>query len=171
MPVTGMGGIFFRAHDPSGLAQGYRIHLDIETGHTPWQQAAKPTGFQPFAETTTYFPAEKQWMLNLRVTDPGNLIGTLTVAGLEVVTKREWEVPGSGASSACTIPKEIRSSCGNRPMTEAGRGRAGVAACRPARAGRFSRHGALTNAVFAAFGGIAGRDACAAAPPLRRDRR
>jgi glyoxylase I family protein len=92
MPVTGIGGIFFRAHDPAGLSSWYRTHLGIETGDTPWQQAAGPTVFAPFAETTTYFPAEKQWMLNLRVADLDGLSG----AGIEVITKPEWDMPGIG---------------------------------------------------------------------------
>ena len=52
--VTGIGGIFFRAHDPKALAQWYQDHLGISV--TPqsdndrvWQQQAGPTSFTPFS--------------------------------------------------------------------------------------------------------------------------
>ena len=44
----------------------------------------------PFENGTDYFPSDKQWMINLRVDDLGAMIGQLEAAGIEVVTKEEW---------------------------------------------------------------------------------
>src|SRR5208282_3860458 len=53
--VTGIGGLFFRAHDPKALGHWYQQHLGISL--TPssnqgsvWQQEAGPTVFAPFKE-------------------------------------------------------------------------------------------------------------------------
>ena len=44
MPVTGIGGLFFRASDPEALTQWYRTHLGVAPqGYTPWEQQAGPT--------------------------------------------------------------------------------------------------------------------------------
>jgi len=97
MAVTGIGGFFFRARDPKALAAWYREHLGI--GLEPyglWQQQAGPTVFAPFAADTDYFAADKQWMLNLRVDDLDSTIGALTAAGIEVITKPEWDSPETG---------------------------------------------------------------------------
>ena len=53
MAVTGIGGVFFRAKDPDALLQWYKDHLGVTmVGYEPWQQAAGPTVFQPFAANT-----------------------------------------------------------------------------------------------------------------------
>ncbi len=49
--VTGIGGLFFRAHDPKALARWYQEHLGIAptpTSHedTVWEQEAGPTVFE-----------------------------------------------------------------------------------------------------------------------------
>jgi predicted enzyme related to lactoylglutathione lyase len=88
--VTGIGGIFFRAHDPKALAQWYQDHLGISV--TPqgendrvWQQQAGPTSFTPFSEKTNYFgDATKQWMINFRVGDLDKMAAQLEAAGIEV---------------------------------------------------------------------------------------
>src|SRR5260221_443524 len=46
--VTGIGGLFFRAHDPAALGRWYQQHLGISVIPTsyqesPWQQEAGPT--------------------------------------------------------------------------------------------------------------------------------
>ena len=58
--------------------------------------SAWPTVFAPFKETTDYFAADKQWMLNLRVSDIDALIASLHAAGVEVITKAEWDHPDTG---------------------------------------------------------------------------
>ena len=94
--VTGIGGIFFRAHDPAALGDWYRTHLGItQPDVTVWMQEAGPTVFSPFAAASDYFAADKQWMLNLRVDDLPGLIAQLQAAGIAVETRAEWDRDGS----------------------------------------------------------------------------
>ena len=58
--VAGIGGLFFRAHDPKALGNWYLQHLAIaltptSEGAPVWEQEAGPTVFSPFPETTKYF--------------------------------------------------------------------------------------------------------------------
>ena len=70
--VTGIGGFFFRARDPAGLAAWYEANLGISSTDTAWSwtQQAGPTVFAPFPTDTDYFGRlEQQTMLNFRVDD------------------------------------------------------------------------------------------------------
>ena len=110
MPVKGIGGLFFRANDPDALTAWYREHLGIgtrcgsadggesdnEAGDWFWQTQGGPTVFAPFKATTDYFAADKQFMLNLRVTDLDSLLEQLNAAGIEIITKAEWNDPATG---------------------------------------------------------------------------
>ena len=97
MTVTGIGGVFFRAKDPKALGQWYKTYLGVGgEGYDPWQQAAGPTMFMPFSTATDKWPAEKQWMINLRVDDLDALLPTLLQAGIEVKTDPEWDSPEAG---------------------------------------------------------------------------
>jgi predicted enzyme related to lactoylglutathione lyase len=97
MPVTGIGGVFFRANDPDALQAWYRQHLGVAfNGANPWVQQAGPTVFMPFAEDTDYFPAAKQWMLNFRVSEIDVLLTALRAAGIEVTTDAAWDTPETG---------------------------------------------------------------------------
>jgi catechol 2,3-dioxygenase-like lactoylglutathione lyase family enzyme len=106
MPVQGIGGLFFRARDPEALGAWYREHLGVGAGCSAngsdggdewtWQVAAGPVVFAPFAHDTDYFAADRQYMLNLRVTDIAALLGTLRAAGIDVVTNPEWDDPQTG---------------------------------------------------------------------------
>lgn len=91
--VTGIGGFFFRARDPGTLAEWYDRHLSIGWfAGGPWQQAAGPTILAPFASDTTYFAADRQWLLNLRVDDLDGMIAALEAAGIAVETRPdEWD--------------------------------------------------------------------------------
>jgi len=94
--VTGIGGIFFRAKDPAALSDWYQTHLGItQPDATVWIQEAGPTVFSPFAATSDYFAADKQWMLNLRVDDLPGLIAQLQSAGIAVETRADWDGDGS----------------------------------------------------------------------------
>ncbi len=101
MGVLGIGGIFFRAKDPEGLAAWYKSHLGVGGGcsaegadETPnqwvWSTTAGPLVFQPFKQDSDYFPAEKQAMINFRVRDLAGLLDQLRSDGIEVITKEEW---------------------------------------------------------------------------------
>lgn len=88
--VAGIGGFFFRAHDPKALGQWYLDHLGIALMPTAedspvWEQEAGQTVFAPFPETTRYFgdPA-KVWMLNFRVHNLEKMVAQLRAAGIEV---------------------------------------------------------------------------------------
>ena len=88
--VTGIGGLFFRAKDPTALALWYQQHLGVLP--TPpsyegpvWEQEAGPTVFAPFAETSDYFgDAHKVWMVNFRVRDLDKMAAQLQAAGITV---------------------------------------------------------------------------------------
>lgn len=98
--VAGIGGFFFRAHDPKALANWYLQHLGIDLtptseGGTVWQQEAGPTSFTPFAETTKYFgDPSKAWMINFRVHDMDKMVAQLRSAGIEVKDPESY--PGIG---------------------------------------------------------------------------
>jgi predicted enzyme related to lactoylglutathione lyase len=87
--VAGIGGFFFRAHDPKALAQWYQQHLGISLTPTSesgsvWQQEAGPTAFSPFPETTKNFgDPNKSWMINFRVHDIDKMVAQLRGAGIE----------------------------------------------------------------------------------------
>lgn len=88
--VVGIGGLFFRAHDPVALGHWYREHLGITLTPTSyeesiWRTEAGPTAFTPFPPTTTYFGELKQmWMVNFRVRDLDRMAGQLRAAGITV---------------------------------------------------------------------------------------
>lgn len=88
--VTGIGGLFFRAHDPKALGLWYLQHLGISlepssNGDPVWQQEAGPTVFSPFPETTKCFgDPQKMWMVNFRVRDLDKMVAQLRRAGIEV---------------------------------------------------------------------------------------
>jgi predicted enzyme related to lactoylglutathione lyase len=106
MGVTGIGGVFFRASDPEALRQWYRDHLGVGMeGYAPWQQAGGPTLFMPFAGDTDYWPADRQWMMNFRVTDLDGLLVRLRHAGIAVMTKPEWDSPESGRFARIQDPE------------------------------------------------------------------
>lgn len=62
----------------------------------PSQTAAGPTVFAPFKQDSDYFPADKTWMLNLRVRDLDALLDRVRARGIAVVTKAEWDTPETG---------------------------------------------------------------------------
>ncbi|MFC4295750.1 VOC family protein [Novosphingobium tardum] len=97
MGVTGIGGFFFRAADPDRLRDWYAEHLGV--GSKPygsWEVQAGPSVFAPFPADTDYFAEDRQWMLNLRVDDLDALCASLTEAGIAMITKPEWNMPGVG---------------------------------------------------------------------------
>jgi predicted enzyme related to lactoylglutathione lyase len=107
MGVNGIGGFFFRAKDPEALGKWYATHLGVGTGeYGVWQPQAGPSVFSPFKADTDYFGADKQWMLNLRVEDLDGLLDSLRAAGIEVITKAEWDVPGLGRFARIHDPEQ-----------------------------------------------------------------
>ena len=107
--VVGIGGLFFRAHDPKALAQWYLQHLGIALtptgqGGEPWKQEAGPTAFTPFPETSKYFgDPQKVWMVNFRVRDLSKMVAQLRAAGIEV--KEPESYPGVGSFTRLHDPE------------------------------------------------------------------
>ena len=101
-----MGGYFFRAADPAALKAWYKDHLGVgggcgsnengEANEWVWFVSGGPMVFEPFKADSDYFAADKQTMINLRVTDLDGLLEKLRAAGIEVITKAEWDMPEVG---------------------------------------------------------------------------
>lgn len=91
MGVLGIGGLFFRAKDPAALTAWYETHLMPGVASYAWQQEAGQTVFSPFPADSDYFPADKPYMLNLRVAGIDDLIARLRDAGIAVETRAEWD--------------------------------------------------------------------------------
>jgi predicted enzyme related to lactoylglutathione lyase len=100
--AVGIGGVFFRAADTEALAKWYETHLGV-TGF--WQQESGMTVFAPFKQTTDYFPAEKQWMINFRVDDIDAMIAQLKATGIAVETRDEWDTPETGRFARIADPE------------------------------------------------------------------
>jgi predicted enzyme related to lactoylglutathione lyase len=89
-----MGGYFFRAKDPDGLKAWYLEHLGVgggvgtdakgETNPYCWYHQGGPMVFSPFKADSDYFAADKQTMVNLRVSDLPGLLESLRAAGIEI---------------------------------------------------------------------------------------
>lgn len=88
--VLGIGGVFFRAHDPEALNRWYLDNLGIDLhptsyDQTPWRQQAGVTNFEAFPADSDYFgDPDKVWMLNFRVKDLDAMAAQLRAAGVEV---------------------------------------------------------------------------------------
>lgn len=106
MTTLGMGGLFFRARDPDALASWYKTHLGVGGGMsadpavTPnewvWTTLGGPMVFAPFAQNSDYFAADRPFMLNFRVDDLDGLLERLRAAGIDPITKDEWNDPAVG---------------------------------------------------------------------------
>ena len=96
MPVTGIGGIFLRSKHPEALKAWYAQHLGVGGPWGMWEQQAGTSVFATFAADSVYFEQDRQFMLNLRVTQIDDLLETLRAVGVEVITKPEWNDPKTG---------------------------------------------------------------------------
>jgi predicted enzyme related to lactoylglutathione lyase len=106
MPVLGVGGIFFRAQDPEALSAWYREHLGVGAGCSAedtgpadewsWNVQGGPLVFAPFGADTDYWAADKQFMLNFRVSDLDGLLDQLRASGIEAIVKPEWDSEEAG---------------------------------------------------------------------------
>ena len=97
--AVAVGGVFFKAQDPKGLAGWYAQQLGVKV--EPWGGAQfmynkrdSPgigyTVWNPFPADTAYFaPSEKPFMINLRVDDLDGLLQNLRTAGCQVLDRRE----------------------------------------------------------------------------------
>ena len=103
--VTGIGGIFFKAHSPKELQAWYERHLGLVPdgdGYITfrWREDRDPnrpghTVWSTFAETTTYFePSTRPFMINYRVENLDRMLAQLQHAGVTVDPHREESVYG-----------------------------------------------------------------------------
>lgn len=88
--ISGIGGFFFRSKDPAAMKEWYIHTLGVNIEEFVWNQEAWPTVFEPFKENSDYFPADKRWMINFRVTDLKWLIADLKAKWVTVIEKDEW---------------------------------------------------------------------------------
>lgn len=115
--VTGIGGVFFRAKDPTGLRDWYAKHLGVpvdEDGYVVFQwkggsDEKRPgsTVWSPFPHDTDYFGADVPFMLNFRVDDLDALLANLREAGVQVDDRLE-EMEGFGRFAWITDPEGNR---------------------------------------------------------------
>ncbi|MGN6497636.1 MAG: VOC family protein [Tsuneonella sp.] len=107
--VLGIGGVFLRSADPARLAAWYHRHLRMAAteagkadpdGNWTWVQEAGDTAFAIFPADTDYWPAERQVMLNLRVTGLDELLARLIDAGIEAGPAEEMDGVGRFARIA-----------------------------------------------------------------------
>ena len=115
MPVVGMGGYFFRSKDPEALKAWYKQHLGVgggcgtdENGQSNewvWFTQGGPMVFEPFQHDSDYFRADKQAMINLRVTDLKGLLERLRAAGIEVETREDWDATEIGSFARIHDPE------------------------------------------------------------------
>jgi catechol 2,3-dioxygenase-like lactoylglutathione lyase family enzyme len=115
MAVLGIGGLFFRAKDPEALGAWYKEHLNVGGGcvaegtgdidEWSWMANGGPVVFAPFPADTDYFPTEKTYMLNLRVSDIATLIERLQGTGISVEARDEWNDPNVGRFARICDPE------------------------------------------------------------------
>jgi predicted enzyme related to lactoylglutathione lyase len=90
--VTGLGGVFFKAENPTKLKEWYSKHLGVNQIFK-WKDIDEPdattpaqTVWSPFPADTKYFhPSEKPFMLNYRVKNLVELLQLLKDEGVEIV--------------------------------------------------------------------------------------
>jgi predicted enzyme related to lactoylglutathione lyase len=98
--VTGIGGIFFHAKDPSRLRDWYRMHLGIDVqdwggAAFPWASAdgTPATGSTIWsinaAEDHQFAPGNATFMINYRVEDLTALLDALRAEGCQVLEKTD----------------------------------------------------------------------------------
>jgi predicted enzyme related to lactoylglutathione lyase len=94
--ILGIGGVFFKARDPQGLAAWYREHLGVpgETGQTygalTSSNAGEQTVWATFPADTAYFgPGPASFMVNYRVRNLDAMLAQLRAAGAQVEERVE----------------------------------------------------------------------------------
>ena len=91
--VEGLGGLFWRARDPAGLAAWYERHFGIPAdvqASGPWFPGAGPVVMGPFDEETEYFGSGSQaHMVNFRIADLDAFCKAMEAAGYPEVKDRE----------------------------------------------------------------------------------
>jgi predicted enzyme related to lactoylglutathione lyase len=93
--VTGIGGIFLKAHDPDALRSWYRDHLGLELQSWGgavfrWQDPNGVTVWSVFPHSSDYFdPSSAPFMVNYRVNDLSAVLAALKAEGCAVDARTE----------------------------------------------------------------------------------
>ncbi|MBX6331376.1 MAG: VOC family protein [Gemmatimonadaceae bacterium] len=96
--VTGIGGIFFTAKDPSALRAWYKRHLGIDVQEWggaafPWTDSdGKPTGGMTVwsvapEDSKQFAPGTAPFMINYRVDDLHAVVAALRAEGCNVLDR------------------------------------------------------------------------------------
>ena len=118
--ITGIGGVFFKAHDPKALSAWYRDVLGVNV--ESWGGVMFPAGeggppmtlWMPFESSTTHFaPSTREFMINFTVDDLDGLLAALKSKGVEPL-KRDaddngrfaWIVDPEGTKVEMWEPKK-----------------------------------------------------------------
>ena len=103
--VTGIGGYFMRAADPTALGAWYRDCLGLDADENGlWRQETGPTVFATFESGTDYFGSgAQQAMLNFRVRDLDAMLAQLRAKGADVAAETQ-EMAGVGRFGGVTDP-------------------------------------------------------------------
>ncbi len=99
--VTGIGGVFFKAKDPKGMAAWYRKNLGIQSkgGYADfiWRDKDHPeevghTAWAIFPTNTTYFgPAASALMINYRVANLERMLEQLRRSGVKIEKVEDFD--------------------------------------------------------------------------------
>lgn len=101
--VLGIGGVFLRSEDPARLAGWYHEHLEFTAteagkpdpdGNWTWAQEAGDTVFAAFPANSDYFAADRQVMINFRVSGLNALLARLAAAGIEASHRQDMDGVG-----------------------------------------------------------------------------
>ena len=102
--VTGIGGVFFTAKNPTALAEWYRVNLGLDIAGTrttfEWRERTTPardalTVWALFPETTAYFsPGTAPFMVNYRVRSLDRMVAQLRARGIAVDSRIVEEEAG-----------------------------------------------------------------------------
>ena len=96
--VTGIGGVFFKAKDPSALRAWYQKHLGIDVQEWggaafPWtDDSGKPTNGTTawsVGDGAYFAPSTSSFMVNYRVADLAGLLQALRQEGCNVLEKTD----------------------------------------------------------------------------------
>ena len=108
--VTGIGGVFFRARDPTVLAAWYEEHLGVprqgDEAYAIFPESRNAV-WSPFVEDTGYWPADKQAMVNYTVDDLDAMLAQLRAKGADVADETE-DMEGVGRFGWVTDPEGRR---------------------------------------------------------------
>ncbi len=107
MGVNGIGGMFWRASNPSTMRQWYADVLGVvDPPDGVWRQDAGPTVLAAFDRDSDYFPIDQQFMVNFRVADLPALLERLRANGVEILGEQRED--GIGDFAWIVDPEGIR---------------------------------------------------------------